>query len=225
MRYRISSKKATKNLLTSLIVFVLAFLPNGIAHAEPESSAPTSELSRVQLDQLADGKTRVKITMSENLIGRTVVIKSARVIDGTRWTVLLGRAKVRPSGKVVFTTSKTVSVQDRVIVQDKKRNVFSEVIVAIGKPVPESAPPSTGSGGSSGPGASNSPSPNQSAEAAAQRYLESGGDPNSAAYLNLRNYIESGGSTGNLDTLLENIEVTQRCGTGGTCPEKAVPNP
>lgn len=211
--------------MTISIALVLSLLPTGLAHAAPSSSPPSSESARVQVDQLADGKSRLKITMPERLAGKTVVIRSARIIDGTRWTVVLGKAKVRSSGKVVLITSRTVRVQDRVIVQDKRRNVFNESIVAIGKPESSPKTPGAGSGGSSDSGAANTASPGQSAEAAAKRFIENGGDPNSAAYLNLVNYIGSGGSTGQLDELLNNLDTVLRCGSGGTCPELGTPNP
>jgi hypothetical protein len=219
----VSARKLTKSLLTAITIFVLAFLPTGLAHAEPGSSSSSPEISRVQIDQLANGKTRVQLALPQRMKGKTVVIRSARLIDGSRWTVVLGKAKVRPSGKVIFTTSRTVRVQDQVLVQNKNRNVLREVVIAIGKPESAPTPPSSGSGGSSGSGSSSAQPPTQSAESAAQRYLEGGGDPNSAAYLNLRNYIENGGSTGQLDQLLTNLEVTLRCGTGGTCPELGAP--
>ena len=222
--YLVSIRKVSKGFLTAMTVLILALLPNGLAHAEPGSSSST-ETSRIQIDQLVNGKTRVQLVLPERLKGKTVVIRSARVIDGSRWTVVLGKAKVRSSGKVVFTTSRTVRVQDQVLVQNKNRNVLREVVNAIGKPESVPTPPSTGAGGSSGSGSSSTQSPTQSAESAAQRFLEGGGDPNSAAYMNLRNYIENGGGTGQLDQLLTNLEIVLRCGTGGPCPELGNPNP
>lgn len=222
---RFSSGVATPKLLSVMLVAVLSIFTNSPAHAVPNSPVSISEQSRVQIEQLDGGKTRVQVTLSKRLAGKTVTIRSARLIDGIQWTAVIGRAKVKPSGKAVFTTSRIIRVEDRMTVSNRKRNVLSEVVTLIGRPSVDSAPSKDAAGGSLGSGVSSPQAPRQSAEAAARQFIDGGGDPMSAAYLNLINHIENGGTTGDLDNLLQNIEVTLRCGTGGTCPEKGTPIP
>ena len=209
--FSMSSSRSIGELLVRVsLVFSLA-LSSALLSASPASSSPNSpEVSNKQkvttITKMLDGSTRMQIKLPRKLKGKQVVVQTSRIIDGTEWVTTLGRVKLDKKGRASITLSKDVQIQDRVLLINKKKALSSSLVESIQRETASltPAPPSPGGSVSSSPPAPQSP--RDAAEAAARRYIQSGGDPGMAAYMNIINHLDGNGDYGTYEDLMENLQ-------------------
>lgn len=143
----------------SLGAFGFTAIGTGAAFADPTSNTATALLNTTKIIKLANGKTRIRVDLADNLRGKTVTIRTSRIVNGERRVVTLGRIKLTKTGKGVLTVTRQIRVDDRIIVRDgttkivnSKISVIDDRTPAVPAPTP-TPPPASGGGSSSTPAA------------------------------------------------------------------------
>ena len=211
-QFGISSSRSIGELLVRVSLVLSLALTSALLSTTPASSAPNSPaVSNKQqvttVIKMLDGSTRMQIKLPRKLKGKKVVIQTSRIIDGTEWVTTLGRVKLDKKGRASITLPKDIQIQDRVLLINKKKALSSSLVESIQRETASlnPAPPSSGGSVSSSPRAPQSP--REAAEAAARRFVESGGDQNTAAYMNIINHLDGNGDYGTYEDLMENLQV------------------
>ena len=145
----------------SLGTFGFTAIGNGPAFGAPTANTATAATNSTKVIKLANGKTRIRVDLADNLKGKTVFIRTSRMVDGKRVVVTLGRVTLNKSGQAVLTVSRKIRVEDRLVVTDGISNIVNSKItviddrtpvVPVPTPTPTPAPAPPSGGGSSGGG-------------------------------------------------------------------------
>jgi hypothetical protein len=159
-----ASKALALGTALSLGTFGFTAIGTGAAFGAPTANTATAATNSTKVIKLANGKTRIRVDLADNLRGKTVFIRTSRMVDGKRVVVTLGRVTLNKSGQAVLTVSRKIRVEDRLVVTDGIRNIVNSKItviddrtpvVPVPTPTPTPAPPA--GGGSSGGGSSSAP--------------------------------------------------------------------
>jgi hypothetical protein len=140
----------------SLGAFGFTAIGTGAAFADPTVNTATASLNTTKIIKLANGKTRVRVDLADNLRGKTVIIRTSRIVNGERRVVTLGRIKLTKTGKGYLTVSRQIRVDDRIIVRDGDTSIVNSKVSVIDDrtpavPAPTPTPPPASGGGSSTP--------------------------------------------------------------------------
>ena len=139
----------------SLGTFGFTAIGNGPAFGAPTANTATAATNSTKVIKLANGKTRIRVDLADNLRGKTVFIRTSRMVDGKRVVVTLGRVTLNKSGQAVLTVSRKIRVEDRLVVTDGISNIVNSKItviddrtpvVPVPTPTPTPAPPAGGGG-------------------------------------------------------------------------------
>jgi len=152
-----SSSNAMKGLALgtalSLGTFGFTAIGTGAAFSSPTVNTAAASLNTTKVIKLANGKTRVRVDLADNLRGKTVIIRTSRIVNGERRVFTLGKIKLTKTGKGYLTVSRQIRVDDRIIVRDSgtsivnsKVSVIDDRTPAVVAPVPTPAPPASGGG-------------------------------------------------------------------------------
>ena len=161
-----ASKALALGTALSLGTFGFTAIGTGAAFGAPTANTATASLNTTKVIKLANGKTRIRVDLADNLRGKTVIIRTSRMVDGKRVVVTLGRVTLNKAGKAVLTVSRKIRVEDRLVVTDGIRNIVNSKItviedktpvVPVPTPTPTPAPAPPSGGGSSGGGGSSAP--------------------------------------------------------------------
>jgi transposase-like protein len=141
----------------SLGTFGFTAIGTGAAFGAPTANTAAASLNTTKVIKLANGKTRIRVDLADNLRGKTVIIRTSRIVNGERRVITLGRIKLTKTGKGVLTVSRKIRVDDRLVVTDGIRNIVNSKISviddrtpAVAAPAPTPAPPASGGGSSGG---------------------------------------------------------------------------
>ena len=159
-----SVAKKILSLATVLSLGTLSFvgIGTGAALSAPTSDSATSSANTTKVIKLANGKTRIKVDLADNLRGKTIVVKTTRIANGKRVQVTLGKIKLTKTGKGKLTVSRKIRLDDRLVISDGMRNIVSSRVSLIDDrrtgpvlaPVPSPPSGGGGAGGGGGSGAS-----------------------------------------------------------------------
>jgi riboflavin synthase alpha subunit len=155
-----ASKALALGTALSLGTFGFTAIGTGAAFGAPTANTAAAALNTTKVIKLANGKTRIRVDLADNLKGKTVIIRTSRIVNGERRLVTLGTIKLTKTGKGVLTVSRKIRVDDRLVVTDGIRNIVNSKITVIDDrtpvvptpvpaPTPAPAPPASGGGGSS----------------------------------------------------------------------------
>ena len=140
----------------SLGTFGFTAIGTGAAFSSPTVNTAAASQNTTKVIKLANGKTRVRVDLADNLRGKTVTIRTSRIVNGERVLVTLGTIKLTKTGKGYLTVSRKIRVDDRIIVRDSGTSIVnSKVLViddrtpAVVAPLPTPAPPASGGSDSS----------------------------------------------------------------------------
>jgi len=153
------SKSLALGTALSLGTFGFTAIGTGAAFGAPTANTAAASLNTTKVIKLANGKTRIRVDLADNLKGKTVIIRTSRIVNGERRFVTLGTIKLTKTGKGVLTVSRKIRVDDRLVVTDGIRNIVNSKItviddrtpvVPVPTPAPTPAPPASGGGSSEG---------------------------------------------------------------------------
>ena len=150
-----ASKVLALGTALSLGAFGFTAIGTGVASANPTSNTAAASLNTTKVIKLANGKTRIRVDLADNLRGKTVIIRTSRIVNGERRLVTLGTIKLTKTGKGVLTVSRKIRVDDRLVVTDGIRNIVNSKITVIDDrtpavPAPAPTPPPASGGAPSG---------------------------------------------------------------------------
>ncbi len=141
----------------SLGTFGFTAIGTGAAFSSPTVNTAAASQNTTKVIKLANGKTRVRVDLADNLRGKTVIIRTSRIVNGERRVFTLGKIKLTKTGKGYLTVSRQIRVDDRIIVRDSgtsivnsKVSVIDDRTPAVVAPVPTPAPPASGGESSGG---------------------------------------------------------------------------
>jgi hypothetical protein len=169
----------------SLGTFGFTAVGTGAAFSAPTANTAAASLNTTKVIKLANGKTRVRVDLADNLRGKTVIIRTSRIVSGERRVFTLGKIKLTKTGKGYLTVSRQIRVDDRIIVRDGVTNIVNSKVTAVDDrtpavpapaPAPTPAPPASGGGSSGGGSASPAPTTLTSTSSANSPTLTSGVD-------------------------------------------------
>jgi hypothetical protein len=130
-----SSGMARKTLALATILSLgalgLVGISSGAALGAPASATATAQTNTTKVIKLANGKTRIRVDLADNLRGKTITVKTTRVVNGKRVQVTLGKIKLTKTGKGKLTVSRNIRVGDRLVVSDGMRNIVKSKISVI----------------------------------------------------------------------------------------------
>jgi uncharacterized repeat protein (TIGR02059 family) len=143
-----ASKALALGTVLSLGTFGFTAIGTGAAFGAPTANTATASLNTTKVIKLANGKTRIRVDLADNLRGKTVFIRTSRMVDGKRVVVTLGRVTLNKSGQAVLTVSRKIRVEDRLVVTDGISNIVNSKITVIDDrtpvvPVPTPTPTPT----------------------------------------------------------------------------------
>jgi hypothetical protein len=137
----------------SLVSFGFAGIGTGAALGSPASDAAITSANTTEVIKLANGKTRIKVDLADSLRGKTITIKTTRMVNGKRVKVTLGKIKLTKTGQGKLTVSRKIRVDDTLVVSDGVTNIVRSKVQVIDDrriaSTPAPVPPPSG-GGSSG---------------------------------------------------------------------------
>ena len=148
-----ASKVLALGTALSLGAFGFTAIGTGVASANPTSNTAAASLNTTKVIKLANGKTRVRVDLADNLRGKTVTIRTSRIVNGERKVITLGKLKLTKTGKGVLTVSRKIRVEDRLIVTDGITNIVNSKVTLIDDRTPVvvvPAPPASGGAPSGG---------------------------------------------------------------------------
>jgi hypothetical protein len=137
----------------SLVSFGFAGIGTGAALSAPTASPEGSSLNSTKVIKLANGKTRIKVDLADNLRGKTIILKTTRMVNGKREKVTLGKIKLTKTGQGKLTVSRKIRVDDTLVVSDGVTNIVRSKVQVIddrrtpSTPAPVPPPPSGGGSG------------------------------------------------------------------------------
>ena len=148
-----ASKVLALGTALSLGAFGFTAIGTGVASANPTSNTAAASLNTTKVIKLANGKTRIRVDLADNLRGKTVTIRTSRIVNGERKVITLGKLKLTKTGKGVLTVSRKIRVEDRLIVTDGITNIVNSKVTLIDDRTPVvvvPAPPASGGAPSGG---------------------------------------------------------------------------
>jgi len=126
-----ASKALALGTALSLGTFGFTAIGTGAAFGAPTANTATASLNTTKVIKLANGQTRIRLDLADNLRGKTVFIRTSRMVDGKRVVVTLGRVTLNRTGQAVLTVSRKIRVDDRLVVTDGIRNIVNSKITVI----------------------------------------------------------------------------------------------
>jgi hypothetical protein len=126
-----ASKALALGTALSLGTFGFTAVGTGAAFSAPTANTAAASLNTTKVIKLANGKTRIRVDLADNLRGKTVFIRTSRMVDGKRVVVTLGRVTLNRTGQAVLTVSRKIRVDDRLVVTDGIRNIVNSKITVI----------------------------------------------------------------------------------------------
>ncbi len=111
----------------------LSFGALSLACTVPTSAfgAPAPSSSKANAYKLDNGKYKVSIKLSPALAGKSVAIKTTKVVKGKTVTVVLGYVKVSATGFGTLITSKKISTGSSLVVSSNGKNLVSKPVTSL----------------------------------------------------------------------------------------------
>mgnify|MGYP000688621446 FL=1 len=128
------AKKVPNRPLQALaLTTALSFGSLSLACALPSSAfgAPVSSSNKANAYKLSDGRYKVSLKLSPSLAGKSVAIKTAKVVNGKTVYVVIGYAKVSATGYGTLITSNKISVGSSVVVTSGGKIVATNAVKSL----------------------------------------------------------------------------------------------